>query len=380
MNFAYDKIVQGIGWNKNLRGSGKTTKKKDQGKEYIENRWNRFNDIPFYFERNNIETNIITIDDALKSNEKFVYYISWRSVSQSPSKYFGTLDNRFGILPIELVIAINNKQCKLVIWDHEAQPFTNMTSEFVCNKLQDAMILPDNVVYITSNYKPTDESRMKVVVWSWCESHIGYSAKDIIPKKDAKKFLCLNRNPAKHRTDFIRAMWDRDLLDQFNVSLGKVEGIDDFAKTTPYVYDSLSGNYEKDKLGFKDISFLHPWHQEENYLYVVTESAFDTVDTLDISEKTFKPIAMKMPFIIVGQPFVLKKLKELGYKTFPWDESYDETVDPNKRMTSIVDLVVYLNSRKDFVELIESCDEIVDHNFNLLKTRRPEMDMIMELS
>ena len=68
MNFAYDKIVQGIGWNKNLRGSSKTTKKKDQGKEYIENRWNRFNDIPFYFERNNIETNIITIDDALKSN------------------------------------------------------------------------------------------------------------------------------------------------------------------------------------------------------------------------------------------------------------------------------------------------------------------------
>ena len=84
--------------------------------------------------------------------------------------------------------------------------------------------------------------------------------------------------------------------------------------------------------------------------------------------------------VLVKRSNVLKKLKELGYKTFPWDESYDETVDPNKRMTSIVDLVVYLNSRKDFVELIESCDEIVDHNFNLLKTRRPEMDMIMELS
>ena len=89
---------------------------------------------------------------------------------------------------------------------------------------------------------------------------------------------------------------------------------------------------------------------------------------------------MKMPFIIIGQPFVLKKLRELGYKTFHWDESYDEIIDHKKRLSKIIDLVVYLNSRKDFVELIESCDEIVDHNFNLLKTRRPEMDMIMELS
>lgn len=369
MYFAYDRIFEGIGWNKNLVGRGKGIKKKDQGKTFIQNYWNRFQDLPFYFKRNNIETNIITIDDALKSNEKFVYYVSSMSVGLSAS--------RFDILSTELVEAINNEQCKLVIWDHEAQP---IFSEFVCEKLQDAMIKPENVIYITCNYKPTDESKMKVIVWSWCESHIGYFAKDIIPKKDAKKFLCLNRHPAKHRTDFIRAMWDRDLLDQFNVSLGKVEGDDDFAETTPYVYDSLSGEHETDVLGFKEICFLHPWHQEENYLYVVTESEFDNDDTLDISEKTFKPIAMKMPFIIIGQPFVLKKLRELGYKTFPWDESYDETVDHDKRMTSIVDLVVYLNSRKDFVELIESCDEIVDHNFNLLKTRRPEMDMIMELS
>ena len=49
-------------------------------------------------------------------------------------------------------------------------------------------------------------------------------------------------------------------------------------------------------------------------------------------------------------------------------------------MESIIDLVVTLNSRKDFVELIESCEDIVDHNFDLLKRRRPEMDMIRALS
>ena len=58
----------------------------------------------------------------------------------------------------------------------------------------------------------------------------------------------------------------------------------------------------------------------------------------------------------------------------------DDIVDDKKRMSTIVDLVVSLNNRKDFVELIKSCREIVEHNFQMLKIRRPESDMIRALS
>ena len=71
MNFAYDKIVQGIGWNKNRYLTGGSTA--PQGKYFVEEFWNRLIDFPYYFERNNIETNIILLESALKSNDNFVY-------------------------------------------------------------------------------------------------------------------------------------------------------------------------------------------------------------------------------------------------------------------------------------------------------------------
>jgi hypothetical protein len=82
------------------------------------------------------------------------------------------------------------------------------------------------------------------------------------------------------------------------------------------------------------------------------------------------------------QPFALKRLRDIGYKTFHtiWDESYDEIIDYNKRMAAIVDLVKSLSSREDFVDMVESCDDIVEHNFKMLKLRSPEQDMIKECS
>ena len=87
-----------------------------------------------------------------------------------------------------------------------------------------------------------------------------------------------------------------------------------------------------------------------------------------------------MPFIIIGQPFGLKKLREFGYKTFHtlWNEDYDNILDERLRMHSIVDLVVSLSKRKDFKEMIESCRDIVEHNFKLFKLRSPEQEMIKE--
>jgi hypothetical protein len=37
---------------------------------------------------------------------------------------------------------------------------------------------------------------------------------------------------------------------------------------------------------------------------------------LFLTEKTFKPLALGMPFIVIGNPYILKRLRSLGYKTF----------------------------------------------------------------
>ena len=52
------------------------------------------------------------------------------------------------------------------------------------------------------------------------------------------------------------------------------------------------------------------------------------------------------PFFVVGNPHTLKKLKELGFKTFEciWDESYDNELDLNTRIEKIISEVKKLTN------------------------------------
>jgi hypothetical protein len=58
-----------------------------------------------------------------------------------------------------------------------------------------------------------------------------------------------------------------------------------------------------------------------------------------MTEKILKPLYNLHPFIVTSSPFFLKKLQELGFKTFsPFiDESYDNEINNKKRMELIFD-------------------------------------------
>lgn len=91
-----------------------------------------------------------------------------------------------------------------------------------------------------------------------------------------------------------------------------------------------------------------------------------------ISEKTFKCIVLKKPFIRLGMPHSLKKLREWGFKTFDgvlFDESYDSDEDFYTRTDKILTQVEhYLNMPFDKIkEKVYSSEvqEIVNHNYNL---------------
>ena len=49
-------------------------------------------------------------------------------------------------------------------------------------------------------------------------------------------------------------------------------------------------------------------------------------------------------------------------------------------MKAIVDLVISLSKREDFKEMVESCRDIVEHNFQLFQLRSPEQEMIKEVA
>lgn len=98
-----------------------------------------------------------------------------------------------------------------------------------------------------------------------------------------------------------------------------------------------------------------PEDSEKFDIQIVPETLFDTPKT-HLTEKVFKPMVMRQPFIIVGPPNSLEYLKSYGFMTFSdcWDESYDEETDPDKRMEkviAIVDKISNMNER-EYSELI----------------------------
>jgi hypothetical protein len=102
-----------------------------------------------------------------------------------------------------------------------------------------------------------------------------------------------------------------------------------------------------------------------------------------LTEKTFKPIALGMPFVIVGTKGSLEYLRSYGFRTFEgiWDESYDDAED-HVRAQRIVSLLRSLDeltpaARQD---LFEQCIPVIKHNWNHFYNGGFEQILWQELS
>lgn len=105
----------------------------------------------------------------------------------------------------------------------------------------------------------------------------------------------------------------------------------------------------------------------DSLIYVPTETVYYGQRT-HITEKTFKAIALEMPFVLVATAGSLSYLREYGFKTFDsvFDESYDLEVDDNRRMEKVITLLKELDqmSVSQRQKIHKSCVPIVEHNYN----------------
>jgi hypothetical protein len=104
----------------------------------------------------------------------------------------------------------------------------------------------------------------------------------------------------------------------------------------------------------------------ESLLYLVTETVA-TGRRHHLTEKTFKPIALGMPFVIVGTQGSLRYLRSYGFRTFGdlWDESYDDEPDDSRRIEKIAHTLKLLDELGEYRQAIfDSAQEIVKHNWN----------------
>jgi len=109
---------------------------------------------------------------------------------------------------------------------------------------------------------------------------------------------------------------------------------------------------------------------------------FDMLDYPFITEKIFRNIKFKKPFIVMGQQHLLASFRKLGYKTFHplINESYDTIVNVDKRCKAVLIELNRLRKMSDveFNNLLEECKPIVEHNYNNLISRIKETNIWLE--
>jgi hypothetical protein len=111
---------------------------------------------------------------------------------------------------------------------------------------------------------------------------------------------------------------------------------------------------------------------QESFCYIVTETCF-WERKYHLTEKIFKPIISRMPFILAGPAHNLKYLREYGFQTFgQWiDESYDDIEDPVARLTAITDAIkgICYHSLEDLEQILQEMTPVLEHNYQLFNSQ-----------
>lgn len=231
-----------------------------------------------------------------------------------------------------------------------------------------------------------------------------------------KKYVCMNGFYRDHRATTIFLLAAQNLLDHgytsFNIKDGPL-GKDGetiynhlaqqlfheeeikhlFESNKDYLFTLgtilLDTEYNQQNENLADLKpDLHNKLFNETYFSILTETNFpimryhqtfrdpnilyDNVGRL-YSEKIFRCMLYKHPFIAVACPEFLKGLHRLGYKTFDGiiDESYDNEIDGAKRLLKIAKEAKRLCEldQNQLAEFLSKCKDICDYNFEVLKNK-----------
>ena len=198
-------------------------------------------------------------------------------------------------------------------------------------------------------------------------------------------FIAFNRiinNDRSYRIYFVSLLKEAGLLDKGLVSFGVADDL--FDNWCDEVADPKSKLSERAKQHIKQnltgVSKLVIDHAElpgsasadiarghDAFWNIVTETVF-YYDKLHLTEKIFKPIVSKQPFMLLAAPGNLAYLKSYGFKTFDSviDESYDSILDNDLRSQAVVDqLQWYCNlSPGEKQDIIRALEPIIQYNFD----------------
>lgn len=224
--------------------------------------------------------------------------------------------------------------------------------------------------------------------------------------KSEYKFSLLSRNYYPWRLSILLGLLNNNVLKYFNYSFhnfvpydgenGKIISLDKVkidAINNGYTLNSITnewidnlpydlGNRRSkfsdvtyNAISISDFHLLIESHYDpflfSNFGYVRKIYKIEDFSPAFPTEKTWKAIFCKKPFIVVAAPYFLKDLKKMGFKTFsPFiNELYDNEEDNNIRIKMIINETSRICNlpNDEYMKILEGCSEIVKHNYKVLE-------------
>lgn len=313
-------------------------------------------------------------------NNKHIYFIN----IFDPSFFVKNLEIGFKCISDEYLEDIRKNKSAIVmmnVMEGYSGCDNNFDLEIIDKWINESELPHENVHYLSGNLMIDEIRKIKnlkfkchgISSFDFWLNYIdvkSYKTIEFKPKSEKFHFLTYNRNPRRHRLLFLSKLLQKNLLNygkvscnNFDVTNFSHESWFDLVKNlneiVPIIINKpLEINWANDMT-------LNDY--EETFVSVVTETLVDK-NTLFISEKIWKPIALGHPFIILGNKGSLAYLKENGFKTFDkwFDESYDESEDMEEKIEIIVNIIDSIKNKTidELIQIRYEMKEICEYNRN----------------
>jgi len=198
-----------------------------------------------------------------------------------------------------------------------------------------------------------------------------------VPQSSNEKYLYAALNagdPKAPKVDMIYRLWKNDLLSDGLTSLSNFKRYlptmceKEFRELLPIRSEFTNKHWWSSP---KDRQQSELAELQDVRIYISTET-LAPFNYCFITEKTYRAIAYKKPFIIVGNKNSLQKLRDLGFQTFDkwWSEEYD-ALDWSERIDWTIDFLKWI--KKDS-PVFDGIEKVTEHNYNhMMNTKWEEL-------
>lgn len=350
--------------------------------------------------------------EELEPHTEFYYFVTLHHHNHLAARYLN-------LLPEYVLNGLRTCKCKLVLDNTlEGDKIEKFLDE-VYKSLNKLQINCDSVYYITSNLiaeethqtflkdKMYKGSQIKVISFPWNIYDVkrlislGHLPKEVNIEKEikfkkenidrVKPFLKVNRTCRPERNLFMLFLNKWDMYDKFKISFNKYNDDYELFNFFPPLVQEDNIKSLKEKIPFDidqtdkdnhgppgigkgkfdaDLPF-NPEHYRDTLMSIVM-CAFPFVENAcHIHSSTYNPIYCGHPVLQFGPVGHLKKLKQLGFKTFDkwWNEGYDNVEQGWERFRGLLSIVekLYAKSNEELLEMYIEMKDVLQHNSDLIK-------------